>query len=104
MSNKVMYFQNPEMKDGINLTVRRGVKWAHESGLFSYGEPELEIGRLIIEETCVMRACDIPETWLHNEHDPKCRTLKGLLKVLDKVYTSFVSQEIVTLIWFTVNK
>ena len=105
-------FNNPIFHDGINSTVRRGVKWAiAEEGEFGHpilctkepfgddGQRKI-IGFASVTRTRVLRMCDILETMLSNEHDPACRTYHGLLFEMKKVYGDFDEHEIVTILDF----
>lgn len=81
---KKLKFSNPVFHKGLNLTVRRGTKWASEE----------------FERVIVKRFCDIEPSEIKCEHDPKCRTKQGLLKELKRVYENFSEKEIVTLVYF----
>ena len=91
-----LYFENPEFKEGTNLTVRRGIKWAmeKEADVQGLGEKKLTARVFVFE--------DIPEADLINEHDPNCRSLYGLLEVMKGIYPGFSPREIVTLVEFEV--
>jgi hypothetical protein len=44
---------------------------------------------------------DLRDEDLVNEHDPECRTLRGLLKAMIRDYPDFDVREIVTLVYWT---
>lgn len=100
----VMYFENPEFNDGINLTVRRGTKWDQFRGdMYLQGvekESPNNVGTII--ETKVMRFEDIQKEDLELEHDSRCRDYEGLLECMREVYDDFDVYEIVTLVYFKV--
>lgn len=105
MAEKLL-FVNPVMRQGRNLTVRRGVKWANcpvgtEIRIFQTGDESpipLFVGK--ITGVAVMRFCDIKEHDLLFEHDPECQTHCGLARAMVKAYGTFDTDEIVTLLYF----
>jgi len=84
-----LLFSNPVFHKGINVTCRNGYKWANAMGELvtvedtegsgTYGEAHI-LGVL----TCKRNA--IPETILALEHDPSCRTSKGIITEMKRVY------------------
>lgn len=106
-------FKTPVFNDGINVTVRRGVKWsiAEET---EFGHPIVDtndpyhddgrdkiIGFAKVVDVRVIRMCDILESMITEEHDPKCRIYHGLLDVMKQTYGSdFDDKEIVTVLTF----
>lgn len=97
-------FSNPVFHLGVNVTVRRGIKWAMED-VGTIGEITDEWGAEEVMTTVglvtrVMRFCDLQNSDLVNYHDPHCRTVEGLLEVMHQVYTDFDPREIVTLVEF----
>lgn len=100
MSNPkmILEFENENFKDGTNLTVRRGVKWAGiKEAVLKSGED------LTITKTVVIPFKDLADIDLVQEHDPGCRKVKALLKVMKAVYPGFDEREIVTLVFFEFN-
>lgn len=104
---KELLFLNPEMKKGLNVTVRNGSKWMG----VSIGE------KLSIKETGndkELYQCEIigksyipfyliPDKWLRNEHDKKCRTMKGLLEYgMKPAYKDFTQNNYVTVLFFEI--
>ncbi|HDZ37663.1 MAG TPA: hypothetical protein ENH62_05155 [Marinobacter sp.] len=85
-------FQNAVFNDGLNVTVRQGDKWHGTTG----SVPVIDIaGRTFDEkyrgEAYVLGSLllffdDIPAGLLRHEHDPSCRTKKGLKAELKRVY------------------
>lgn len=102
-----LLFNNLTFKNGINLTVRRGVKWDLMRGrdvqIGETGKTKLS-GKARILDTKVLPANMILETedQLHLEYDSSCRTKEGLLDELERVYPGFRSCEIVTLVYFEI--
>ena len=93
----ILKFKNHVFKEGINITVRRGVKWANESKAQIEAE-ENQVTRPVPIRTYVMRFKDLNEIMIANEHDPKCRKVDGLLEVMKNVYPGFDPKEIVTIV------
>lgn len=87
-----LLFLNPALKDGENVTVRLGTKWAHKlepGDRFSIrrsSDPQTEIceAHLIGYRPIVFN--QITEDMLVNEHDPECTTLLGLAKAMLQAY------------------
>jgi len=100
-----LYFKNPSFNDGLNLTVRRGVKWdcADHDNVLIVDTGSLTILACVDIATRVFRFCDLTDRELANEHDPECRTAFGLFTVLRDVYPGFDDRELVTLVEFAFN-
>jgi len=92
-----LLFNNPVFNKGLNLTVRRGIKWSLQSGAHIEN-----VGSVLIN-TQVMRFSDLTDRDLKFEHDPACRTVTGLYQVLQDTYPGFDPREIVTLVSFEVR-
>lgn len=89
---KNLEFLNFTFKDGFNVTVRLGTKWAErvKPGHIINACPsdeESQSFEVLIHAMYVGPIKDIPESWLELEHDPGCRTLDGLLDELKKTYS-----------------
>lgn len=107
----------------INLTVRKGLKWAdvqagdiievREAGALS------EQGRLAsvpppkgrevyatIYDVKVMSFADLMNypRMLKLEHDPECQAYKGLFETMRKVYDGFLQHELVTLVMYELTE
>ena len=107
---------NLKFKDPIfrfreeNLTVRRGTYWNTQKFplsvyLVNSAIESHVIGEAVVMRSVAMRLIDIPEAWLRKEHAPDCRTMKGLINAMRKVYgEDFDAREIVTLMFFTILK
>ena len=105
---KTLYFLNPVLRDGENLTVRRGPKWAvqvvpgevlairrtpdgSEDDVLAYAK----VTRIVMK-----RMCDITHRELRSEHHPNCHTRAGLMAAMRRAYSGFDSEEICTLLYF----
>jgi len=86
-------FKHKVFNDGLNLTVRRGMKWS-----------VLKPDNVDVFLTKVMRFCDLKDYDLYYEHDVKCRTYEGLLDTMRNTYEWFLEKEIVTLVYFREQK
>ncbi len=98
MPPKILEFQNPVFHDGFNLTVRRGIKWSYEDqAIVNFGPKHYAVVNLM---TVVKRFDEINDYDLVYEHDPICRTVDGLAKVMKEVYHEFERTDMVTLAVF----
>lgn len=101
--SKALKFSNPIFQRGVNLTVRKGLKWAGKLGkvcLCDANNVIHEYGKIII--TTTRHFNELEERDLHLEHDPKCQTIEGLAKVMREVYPDFQEDDIVTLVYFVI--
>ena len=109
-------------KRAVNLTVRKGLKWAdlkvgeiievREIGALSEpGRPASlkpapgnEITATIYDVK-VMAFNDLMNypRMLKLEHDPKCQSYTGLFETMRKVYDGFLQHELVTLVFYELN-
>jgi hypothetical protein len=101
---KQLLFSNPVFHDGINVTVRKGYKWADAMGevvdvMNTDGTGEPIMAHVLGVLTTQLDK--IPESILMHEHDPECRTLRGITKVMREVYGDEVKDdEPVTVLFF----
>lgn len=105
--------------DRMNLTIRRGVKWSFcsvgdivnvsdadnrfeitEDGKHRDITKPIILFKAKIVGTKLVRFCDLFDNDLEYEHDPNCRTVDGLSKVLSNIYPLFDRRELVTLVYF----
>jgi len=91
---KQMLFENPVHTPGVNVTIRRGVKWSLES------EADIQGLGMRPITTKVMCFDMIADHDVKNEHDPMCRNVEGLFKTLCRLYTDFDWREHVTIITY----
>lgn len=110
---KTLFFLNPVFKDGENLTVRRGVKWAtlvvpgESVQIVRTPDPKgVDYGDKVVfgkvTRVVLKRMCDTVHKELRLEHDPACHTQAGLLRAMRKAYPDFSPEEICTLLFFEV--
>lgn len=102
MSLKTLEFTNPTFRDGFNVTVRRGTKWLGiRQALISLGSHYTCVSHL---ETRAVAFKELTDLDLVFEHDPECRTVAGLAKVMKEVYPEFDPEvDIVTLAVFYIG-
>lgn len=98
----VLSFNLPRFNRGRNTTVRRGCKW------HAVAEARLQLGDGSLSppiglHTELRRFSAITEADLLFEHDPACRTVAGLLRVLQGLYPGFSAEEEVTLCHFDLD-
>jgi hypothetical protein len=95
-----LYFENAEFHAGVNLTVRRGVKWSLEKRATLAKLDGTECGDVDFVDTRVFRFCDLKDDDVSMEHDKDCQTCSGLLAVMKQLYPAFDERELVTLVFF----
>ncbi len=102
-----LFFDKPSFHDGINLSVRRGVKWAakiHEHVLAYDSKDELKGGEPIfyceIVDQKVMKFEDIPRGDFKLMHDSAVNSYDLMLSEMKRIYGDFIEKEIVTLLYF----
>lgn len=97
---KKMKFSNPVFRQGMNVTCRMGNKWLRK--VQPGDEFEAEGKRALCHYLHICRFNEIPLSMLSFEHDPACRDIMGLYKVMAGLYPKFDQNSIVTLIGFEV--
>ena len=101
---KEILFGTFEFRNGRNVSVRRGVKWAGAKGTYIGKPSDKKDKRHILLEilfTEIYRFKDIPAKVLYYEHQKSCQTYEGLLKAMFEGYGSgFMEDEYVTVIYF----
>lgn len=88
-----LLFKNPELRPGLNVTVRDGIKWfGYQPGtrveICETGREDVVIAVGEILHTAVMPFCEIPQAWLDREHAQEARTRDGLHAAMDRAYGS----------------
>jgi hypothetical protein len=97
----------PELRDGVNVTVRSGTKWA--GAPIGYGVELVDVGKgegfgtAQVVGKAVLPFHMIPQELLDLEHDSSCRNMKGLLKAMQRAYPGFKPSEVVTVLLFERN-
>lgn len=99
MTIKTLLFSNPTFHPGFNLTTRRGTKW------HGVREAYVDLGGGHTTYVPQLHTIDRPFNQLTDadlmfEHDPACRTVEGLAKVMKEVYPEFEVTDMVTLVTF----
>lgn len=95
----ILFFSLPLFNRGRNTTVRRGRKWhAVAAARLRLGDGSLSPPVRL--QTELKQFPVLTETDLRFEHDPACRTVDGLLRVLQRIYPGFDAEEEVTLCHF----
>lgn len=110
--NKVheLLFLNPELREGINVTVRKGDKWIHQAevgdgvGIYKTDvvSPSNRIRSGVIVALAYLPCNMIPIEWLGFEHDPLCDNQLGLCTAMRRAYDNFEPDSLVTVIMFLV--
>ena len=103
-----MKFENPKFHRGLNCTVRLGEKWKKRLNI---GDKFLVDGMekfwsMNVSKILVCKLEKLKENDIKFEHDPKCRTVRGLRKELIHVYPNnrIGNDIIVTVVYFNVEK
>ena len=104
---KDLYFVNPVFETKtLNLTVRKGNKWNNYIGDVKIKktntDEEIRTAKIVHTET--IKFNELRDLDLKLEHDPKCRTRKGLFNELKNVYNDFNENDIITLVYFILHK
>lgn len=98
----LLTFVNPQFHRGRNTSVRRGSRWhgvPHASVERHVGQPAITVALT----TQLRHFNSLTAADLGDEHDPGCRTLEGLLRVLQQIYPGFQADETVTLVHFVLE-
>jgi len=105
---KKLLFQNAVFHRGINVTVRNGYKWGAANGELVSVEDvednrEPEIAHIL--GVLTVKLNKIPEGILALEHDPKCRTRRGIIAEMKRVYGNDLKEDApVTVLFFEFEK
>lgn len=90
-------FCNPVFHAGVNLTVRRGRKWASQD----IAVIDINGFQAVVKISSVTWSFSfLSDENLRDEHDPACRTVAGLLEEMKRVYPGFRPSEEITLVRF----
>ena len=98
-------FSNAVFHDGVNLTVRRGTKWADAhvgEGLRVTDRGFATDYGATVWAVYTRPFSDADIFHLQLEHDSECRTLEGLYNVMCNVYENFDKDEECTFLFFTI--
>ena len=104
---RVMKFANPVFESGINLTVRKGDKWAdlqsRQVVTLTNEDKDNVLGFAMILDVVHLnsfREIIKHEALLGFGHDSRCRDFMGLLCVMKEMYPDFTPDDSVTLVFF----
>lgn len=95
-------FSKMVFRDGKNVTVRLGDKWAGFLGRVRIEDTNnSEIFKEVeIVETRTLRFFNLCDNDLEYEHDPMCQDMRGLYKVLGDYYPEIDPTTVLTLLYF----
>lgn len=103
-----LLFTNPVFISGVNLTCRKGDKWANAKEpkggfpIVNTATPDQIVGYAYdtFTESWTFKDLKEFEGLLTQEHDPECQTYDGLLKKMKEVYPDFTEEDEVTMLYF----
>lgn len=98
----ILDFANATFNDGRNTTVRRGSRW-HGVARARLRLPDGSLSSPVALQTELKRFDALTAQDLRFEHDPRCRTVQGLLAELRRHYPGFDPDDVVTLCHFDVE-
>ena len=97
----VLEFDTPTFHPGRNTTIRRGDRW-HAVPEARLRLRDGNLSRPTALETAVKTFSTLSERDIAFEHDPKCRTLAGLLQEMQRIYPGFDPGDVITVCNFHV--
>lgn len=103
MELRQLFFDNPVMRKGLNLTVRNGQKWHSHNGetVALVDGFTGDIVETVTINTVVMTFEEIPEWVLQFEHDPDSQNPDDLFYTMRGIYgDTFDVDSVVTLVFF----
>jgi hypothetical protein len=92
---RIMYFKDASFHPGLNMTLRRGPKWADlkpgDQISLSAEDPGDSLLTIILKKVEVVATWegpfgDLPDAWLRFEHSPACRDREELKVCMDAIY------------------
>jgi len=111
IENREILFGDFVFRKGINVTVRKGVKWHGAEGEFAArptkkeGLSDKRKALIVISQTAIHHFRNLPAKVIDLEHDRRARTYSGLLKGMREAYgEDFSENEYVTVVFFKVRK
>lgn len=99
-------FLDPRHHEGVNSTVRKGVKQLFPGDhleLHLTGHP-VPAGTAEVVMTVVLRMKDISEPMLWHQHTEETQSLDGLWMAMVKAYGAMHHLDVVTIIYYRVDK
>jgi len=102
---RTLDFINGTHYRGLNVTVRKGYKWAdvkigEEVLLTTEGIPNEGICKAVIRMIQIKPFNLISNRDIVLEHDPLCTTLNGLLPAMQRAYPDFKEDDVCTLLTY----
>ena len=98
----ILEFQRPCFLAGRNTSVRRGRRW-HGVAMARIRLADGNLSPPRALQTECRPFASLTDADLRDEHDTGCRTVAGLLAVLQALYPGFSAGEDVTLVHFTLE-
>ncbi len=99
-----LLFTNPTFREGINVTVRDGDKWAKELGrdvMLKDTDSDEALGFAEVVGVLTTNIGDIPDNILKLEHDKDCTSTRGIWREMESVYSkAFGFYDKVTVLFF----
>jgi hypothetical protein len=100
---ETLLFNNPVFHKGVNVTCRKGYKWAQQMGAIvnvrdTDGTTDYGYGHIL--GAMVVKLNKIPECVLTLEHDPSCRTVDGIITEMKNVYGDDLKDDAPTTVLF----
>ena len=98
----VLGFANPHFLPGRNTSIRRGTRWLGVTQVrIALGNGQVSAPLLLHTRAC--RFDSLGDDELAFEHDPACRSVAGLLVVMQSLYPGFTASEIITICDFRLS-
>ncbi|MBB1472446.1 hypothetical protein H5368_05335 [Luteimonas sp. MC1782] len=97
----ILEFDNPIFHPGRNTTIRRGDRW-HPVPQVRLRLRDGSLSPPTALETALKTFSDLSQSDIAFEHDPKCRSLAGLLREMQRIYPGFDPGEDITVCHFNV--
>lgn len=100
-----------EHHGGLNVTVRRGYKWADLKvgevvALATAGvlNSEPDFTKAVIYSVTVKSFFTIQAHEIAQEHDPDCRNMVGLLAAMERAYPDFTQEDVCVIVGYIPEK
>lgn len=109
MSEMVLQFKNPEFHKGLNVTIRRGLKWYANASvgdkikIVRTGEEDIPLATGMIVGLKPQNFLAIRPDDLAFEHDPACTNWDGLIFAMERAYPDFKEDEEITVVSFWIE-
>lgn len=100
---KQLKFKKPTFRNGMNITIRRGIKDYEKDKWNDLIHEWKIIGKIIIMDVHHKKFKELEGLDIEWEHDPECRTYEWLLKTMQTFYDDFKECEDITVVDFGVR-